>query len=180
MKFNIGDTVWAASFEPTETYITCPDCCGEGRLRVIMGDGTEVSVGCRNCEKGYMGPQGRLTVYDRRPFAKSVKITGAEIQPDGVRYHYHCGESYWHTYDEENLFADEPGAVARAQEMAVAADAEERSRILNREKDTRSWAWNANYHRQCIARAKKDIAYHESKLAVASLKAKEAKAGSAA
>jgi hypothetical protein len=62
--------------------------------------------------------------------------------------------------------------TVRSQAMCDEANAAERARVLNKEKDTRTWAWNASYHRREIADAKKRIEYHAAKLAVASLKSK--------
>ena len=39
--------------------------------------------------------------------------------------------------------------------------------VTSEYKDTRSWAWNATYHRGCIRQAEKDLEYHRAKLAVA-------------
>lgn len=57
--------------------------------------------------------------------------------------------------------------------MAAEADAEELRRIAEKEKPTRTWSWNATYHRKEIKRCEESIARHRAKLSVASLKAKE-------
>lgn len=170
-RFQIGDQAWRATFDSTPAFVECPDCCGSGRLRVIMGDDTEVSIDCQNCKRGYLGPQGVLQVYDRTPRAEPVIVTGMEMDAERIRYR--TSTSY--LVDDADLFADEQQAVARAQEIGEQFGAEERARIANKEKDTRSWAWNASYHRKAIKEAQRQIDYHTSKLAVASLKAKEAK-----
>lgn len=170
-KFQIGDSVWAATWDATEAWVECPDCCGHGRLRVIMGDGTEVSIDCQNCELGYQGPQGRKLYYARAARAELCVIKGVRIEGDHVEYQ--SSRSY--TELEVNLFDNEADALARAQMIASEEETKERNRIFQKEKDTRSWAWNATYHRRAIRDAKKAIDYHTRKLAVASLKAKEAK-----
>ena len=171
LRFQMGDQAWRASFDSTPAYVQCPDCCGSGRLRVIMGDDQEVSIDCQNCTRGYHGPQGVLQVYERTPRAEPVTITGMEMDADKIVYR----TSTSRTVDDADLFADEHQAVARAQEIGDQLGAEERARIANKEKDTRSWAWNASYHRKAIKEAERQIAYHTSKLAVAVLKAKEVK-----
>jgi len=57
--------------------------------------------------------------------------------------------------------------------MGADADRAEREKIATKEKDTRTWAWNASYHRRQIKDAKRQLEYHTAKLNVASLKAKE-------
>jgi hypothetical protein len=64
------------------------------------------------------------------------------------------------------------GALLKARK----ADQEEREKIGAKEKPTRTWAWNASYHRKEIKRCKESIEYHERKLAAANLKARSEKA----
>ena len=52
IKYKIGDHVWRAGFGSTDNYVTCPDCAGTKRLRVIMGDESVVSIACA----GLLGP----------------------------------------------------------------------------------------------------------------------------
>lgn len=77
-RFEIGQSVWWASFEPEEEQYPCPDCGGTGRLRVLMHDDTMVSIECDTCKRGYEGPKGYLTVYRRRPRAVNTVILGLE------------------------------------------------------------------------------------------------------
>lgn len=65
-KFKIGDTVWHATFGMTETWVTCPDCGGTGRLRVTFHDETQVSIECNRCGPGYEPPTGRIKCWDRK------------------------------------------------------------------------------------------------------------------
>jgi ribosomal protein S27E len=172
IKFDIGAEPWWARCRQEETSVECPDCGGTGRLRVTFHDETTVSIACQNCSRGYDPPTGRVRVHDRTPRAERVLIEGFEVKSDGS-IEYRTSASY--TVKEELLFDDYTGAMLRAEELAVALDREERERVATKERDTRSWAWNASYHRGEIKRCQKDIAYHEAKLAVASLKAKPAK-----
>ena len=110
-------------------------------------------------------------MYERRPRASLETIVGCEIE--GEKIEWRTNETY--RVDETKLFDNEEDCMAAAREMAAQFDEEERKKILTKEKDTRSWAWNASYHRREIKEAQRRIEYHSSKLAVASLKAKEHK-----
>lgn len=171
MRYQIGDEAWMASFEGVETSVECPDCGGTGRLRVTFHDDTEVSIGCSACSRGYEPPTGRIQVYTRTAAARKVYITGVRI--DGDKTEWSTSDSY--IVPDEDLFDDEAQCLAAAKEKAAEYDRKDRERVLTKEKDTRSWAWNATYHRREIKRAEQLIAYHSAKLAVASLKAKEDK-----
>lgn len=172
MKYEIGQQVWYAGWQSTPARIVCPDCAGEGRIRVLLPDESMVSVDCVACQRGFERPSGYLECYDRHAVATLTTILGVEM--DGGKTEWKTGEGY--RTSEADLFDNEVDAYAAAKVKAEEADREERERIGKKHKDTRSWAWNAHYHRKCIKEAQRQIEYHTSKLAVASLKAKEEKA----
>jgi ribosomal protein S27E len=172
MRFEIGQTVWTAHWDASENYVTCPDCGGTGRLRVTFHDETQVSIDCQNCGPGYNPPTGRIKVYDRKPRAQCTVITGVDIC--GKETRWRILDSY--IVDDDKVFTDEASALAKANEIAAEADAAERKKVFQKEKDGRTWSWNAVYHRRCIKEAQRQIEYHSAKLAVAAIKAKETKA----
>lgn len=181
-KYEIGQEIFWASFSShTGTYVTCPDCGGTGRLRVTFHDETTVSIECKNCSRGYDPPTGRIHIYTRKGEAKKGRVSGIKISDDKVEYE----AEYWYTASdghfykthnhvkEDEVCLSESEAQSRADKMAAEHDAEERARIFGKEKDARSWAWNASYHRKEIKEAERRLAYHTAKLNVAKVKAKE-------
>ena len=171
-KFQIGDVVWRPHWDASENYVECPDCGGTGRIRVIFHDETVVSIDCCRCSAGYEPPTGRIKCYDRIARAEQTIVTGMEIKPDGVTYHLGGNGSWYRTAPEDEVCATREEALAKAAEMAAKADAEERERIQRKEHDTRTWAWNASYHRKMVKQAQRDLEYHTKKLNAANLKAK--------
>lgn len=175
MKFKIGDQVYRPTFENHETSVACPDCGGTGRLRVTFHDDTTVSIDCANCAAGYMPPTGRVKCYDRFPEAKLATICGVEMESGKIEYKLYAGpHSYWRV-EESELSADYAEAMTKAQAMADKWTADEQARIYRKERDTRTWSWNASYHRSAIKKAQKDIEYHTAKLNAAAIKAKDDK-----
>lgn len=173
MKYAVGQKVWWATCQNSQRFETCPDCGGTGRLRITFHDGTQVSIECSNCGPGYNPPTGQVPWYGHIAEARAVTITGFEFTDGKASYHSAIGSGSYYRIDEDALFDTEEAAQRCADDMAEKHNIEERDRILNKAKDTKSWAWNATYHRNAIKRAQKDIAYHTSKLAVAAIKAKE-------
>ena len=172
MKFTLGDIVYWGSFEATQTSVGCPDCGGTGRLRVTFHDETTVAIECTRCARGYDPPIGRITCYDRCGVTKRGEVVGLDADRGEVEYRIRsAGGTY--IVREAQARATEAEASVDAVRLATEADAEERRAIATKEKDTRSWAWNASYHRGCIKRAERDLTYHRAKLAVAAVKAKE-------
>lgn len=172
-QFGIGDSVFLARFDASDAYVTCPDCGGTGRLRVTFHDETTVSIDCQNCAPGYNPPTGRVKVYDRKPSAMEIHVSGLELGVEGVRYRLGGGSNWNYIADAGDVFATREEAEARGQQMADAAKEEELQRVYRKERDTRTWAWNASYHRKEIKRALQDIERHTAKLNVAAIKAKE-------
>lgn len=168
-KYEIGQRLWWPKFEHEEERVTCPDCGGTGRLRVTFHDETEVSIDCQNCAKGYEPPKGYLVIAVRVPRVQQVTVRGVELKDDET-FEYRTTGSW--CIPENKLFTRSEAAMAAAKQIAVVADQAERDKIQTKERDTRSWAWNATYHRREIKRAEKDLTHHKAKLAVADLKAK--------
>ena len=167
-KYSIGDTVWYARCNWTNEKATCPDCGGTGRIRCIMHDETTVSVECQGCQSGYDPPTGFVTVYGYYSHVEPITITGAEVGERETRYRSHN-----YSIEASSLFPTKEEAEAAATRMVEEAKAKQAEKIAQKEKDSRSWAFNASYHRSCIRRAQKDIEYHTAKLSVAAIKAKE-------
>ncbi len=176
--YAIGDKVWKSTFQSTKNYVECPDCGGTGRLRVTFHDDTQVSIDCKNCSVGYDPPSGRVMVYERHSHSEQGIIVGIEITSDGVEYKLsnpRAGSGTYWCIKESEIFNTKEEADAYGVILAEEANKEELARVYRKEKDTRTWAWNASYHRRCIKDAEKQIVYHTAKLNVASLKAKEDK-----
>lgn len=175
-KFTLGQQVWRPTFESSEKWIECPDCGGTGRLRVTFHDETTVSIDCQNCSVGYDPPTGKVRIYERKPEAYMGTVSGIEMEPDKVTYKIYSGGhgSYW-LVSEDDLSTDRDEALAKAQVRADEAAAEELARIARKEKDTRTWAWNASYHRKAIKEAQRNLDYHTRKLAAANLKVRDEK-----
>lgn len=167
-KYKIGDFVWQASFETTEKWIPCPTCAGKKFITVILGDDYKVTIDCGTCSLGYEAPSGRIKEYEPQAKVCKVEITGVEERlKDGVpksQYYYGGTEGSCYVCDEEALADTKEEAEAIAAKLGAEYCAEENRRIHLKEKDTRSWAWNAHYHRQKIKQLGKELVYHRKKL----------------
>lgn len=169
-SYSIGDVVWRATADVHEHRVVCPDCAGSSRLRVILGDDTEVSIECENCKRGFERASGSVIEWVHSP--RAVRATISKIRMENDTIEYGSSDSYY--LAPENVFQTETDAMARAEELAADWAAQERARIYRKEKDHRSWGWNATYHRRAIKEANRQLAYHTAALSWASKKAKEA------
>lgn len=173
-KYNIGDKVWLASVNYTDKWITCPDCFGRKFLTVIMGDDSRVTIDCAGCSRGYEPSRGVIHTYAHLPKVSEMIITGmiSEIK-NGAEHTEYRSDCY--CLDEENLFNSKVEAELHASVLAKKQGDGEFEKLQRKERDTRTWSWNAHYHRDLIRRAKKDIGYHEAKLTAALRHVKEEK-----
>lgn len=175
-KFKIGDRVWRASFEIVEKKIVCDDCRGDGRLVVIMGDNSSVSIECTGCKSGFDGSRGYNIIHDWVEQSKPAIISKIEISSTEVQYQSQICQYSNYTGGENTFFATEKEANIRAAEMGKEHQDKQLERLKKLKHNHRhSWAHNATYHRSCIKHAKIDLEYHTAKLQVASLKAKKPK-----
>ena len=173
-KFNIGDVAYRAHAGQERIWITCPECLGSGRLRVILGDESEVSIACVCCECGYEGSPGRIQTYAFRSEVQEAEIVGveSEVRDGGLRTRYKFNGCY--IVDEKDLFATHEDAQARAGELVLEHEVEEVKRLKYKEKQTKTWAWNVSYWRHEIRRAKETIERATVRLNVAPKNIKEA------
>jgi hypothetical protein len=176
MRFEVGQEIWVGDFSAlAPVYEICPDCGGTGRLRVTFHDETQVSIACANCALGYDPPTGRIRVHRQAATARKAIISGLEVNGGKTRWHIDGTECSWRIVEDEDAFETEAEALKWAKEKVARFEAEQRNKIFEKEKDTRSWAWNASYHRREIKEAERRLAYHTAKLNAAVLKVKEPK-----
>jgi hypothetical protein len=169
-RFDVGDTVWLVSSGKQERYVTCPDCLGQCALTVILGDGSQVSISCDCCKEGWAGSRGAVRVYDWVCEVASDVIKGMEVDGQAVRYKLN------NHYYPDAVFATKEEAEVEAVKVLAQHQSDEEQRF-NHVKDHqtrhRTWAFSVSYHRNRVKQAKKDMEYHEGKLAVAKIKAKQ-------
>lgn len=167
-KFNIGDEVWFACTQHGEAWVVCPDCFGKRFLTVILGDASQVTVDCTGCQVGYDPPMGKIKIYTYTPEIRKITIDGREehkSEPTEYKYNSYSGGCC--SAKEHQLFATEKEANLEAERLVKENKKNQQEQITRKEKPTRSWAWNATYHRNQIKEAERQLAYHKSKLAAA-------------
>jgi hypothetical protein len=167
MTIKIGDWVFVATYGVQAKQIRCPHCLGTKFCTVIIATGEEFTVDCGSCSRAYEGSVGTITVYDYTPEVKNVQIDKIEVTSEGNQYY-----SRFYTYDNSKVFLNKEDAEKEAEILTEKQRQEQADKIQRKEKDTKSWAWNASYHKKAIEKAKKDIEYHSAKLDAAKLKVK--------
>lgn len=171
--FQIGETIYYATFGHTSRWITCPDCLGAKKLTCIMGDGTQVGVDCSLCSRGWEGSHGVVEQWDMAGETRKATITGVNnrVTDQGQEVEYITACS--HYVKHENAFADEAEAKTRADALAKEYEADQNKRFLAKEKDGHTWAWHVRYHRREIVELEKRLVHHRAKLELSKMKAKE-------
>lgn len=167
-EFNVGDMVWSLLAIAKQTEVTCPDCLRSKYVTVILGDGSQETIDCSRCERGYQGSFGYLIDESPDWQVVQVRVTRKE-QKDGGIVEYGCE----HTYYAQHVYATEEEAVKARDQVIATRKAEYLAQLQSKERSKASWAWNVRYHRQEIRDLAKRIEYHQAKLDVAKLKSKE-------
>lgn len=169
-KYEIGDKVFAASFERVDNWEICPDCCGSRYLTVIMGDGSQATIQCAECAAGYDPPRGKVSRPKFSTQPKRATITGMEVKPDEIRYY---SDSY--IWNEQDLYLTEDEAKEAGEILAAKYWEEENKRYTRKNKHDRTWAWNVSYYRKSLKDAQGRVEYFTKALDYAKSKAKETK-----
>jgi len=171
--FNIGDSVWIASFESKAEQIPCPVCFGSLKVTLILGNGDQIILPCEYCGKGYDGPRGYIKEYQCIPRSESVTITAKEThEGDGkteIRYY-----SHGRIYEAKDVFETQEGAMVAAREWAILQEEKEKTRANYLKANVNlSYSWNAGYHLQNAKRERQSAEYHEGKAILCRQKVKK-------
>jgi hypothetical protein len=172
--FNVGDVVWVARYGMHEKWITCPICFGKKRVTLILGNEDHVSLPCSYCAPGYEPPQGMVKEYSTEKQVGATVITGRDIRENNgtAEVSYHTHEGYCHGPDI--VFATEAEAVVKAD--ALCAEETRRRETLAvylKEKEQKSFSWNAGYHLRTAKKMRADILYHERMAVLCKQRSKE-------
>lgn len=155
-KFQIGDKVWVAGYDQSDTQVECPDCMGAKHVKVTLKDGTEYSLDCSGCAPGYDKPRGWVKRYERKATAWPGTVQRVEVSHrDSDTYHY---GTHNRSADEDDVFATHDEAVVRAADVIRRREEEDKTyRIHEKERNHRTWSWHVTYYRSQIRDAKKTI-----------------------
>jgi len=173
-KFNIGDTVFIADYGKHEKWVTCPDCFGTKTVKVILGNGDEITIECCGCTSGYEPAMGVIRQFDWSVEATKHTVTGVNQTLTETTYYLDkspTGGSY-RTGTDDTVFATRDEAVEYGNIAKEAHERDENKRWMAKTKDHKSWRWNASYHRGCITDLERQLAYHRSKYSFCAAKDK--------
>lgn len=165
MSITIGSTVYKGQYDRKETSVLCPDCFGDKRLTVILGDKSEVSIECEGCASGgYEPARGRIKQYDFDVIVRKFIVTGIRMRIDEVEYELDGTEGGCWVGTDKNTFDNEKSASAYAESQKLEHQDEENRRLLAKTKDHKSWSWNATYYRGRIRGLEKELEHYRNKL----------------
>jgi hypothetical protein len=157
--FQIGESVYVVEANAHgQIEVPCPICFGQLFVTLLLGNGTQEKVECEACGKGCEGPRGVVGAW--APWSKVVPSTVTALEFRGDEWRVGCG---YHSSRE--IFRTEEEAEARRKvlhaENETYAERMFENNIRNKKKNH---AWTVRYHRECIARLKQEMSYHEKKL----------------
>jgi hypothetical protein len=171
--YNIGDSVWVASFDLQEEQVTCPVCFGNLSVILVLGNGDHLSLPCDYCGKGRDVPTGRIREYRREPRCRAIVIFSREITEnlEGTQVEYRTSDS--HCYHSDEVFETQVEAITEARRRADVMAGEERTRAVYLKKNVnQTYSWNAGYHLREAKRLREQIAYHERQATLCKEKSK--------
>ncbi len=174
--FKIGDKVFRARYDRHEKWVVCPDCLGSRTVKMILGDGTEITIECGGCDPGGYQPSiGKIKQYEYATRVWEHTVTGVCMHGTELKYELdNFGSGGYWSGDDSNVFATMEEAQAEGERQRLEHEAEENKRWMSKTKDHHSWKWNAAYHRRCIKDLERQLEYHRGKVQVCAAKAKEA------
>jgi hypothetical protein len=160
----LGQTVfvaWAHAYG--QTHVPCPICAGKGSVVLILGSGEPVPVECQGCSRGIGEPRGVVVQHTAMSGVRSGAVTGLTYERDD--WHIVVGEDHVRVSDDV-LFLEEGPAEARRAVLQAEAEAQAQRNFESQFKTKRKdHGWTVRYHRERIADLRRQLAWHEGKLA---------------
>lgn len=121
-KYDVGQVVYAASYEGYTKTEICPDCLGSKEWHVILPNGEEFEIPCSTCSYGFNNSSGRIGHQEYLAFG--MKITIAQVRVDTTNKESpvsymaeETGSPSGSVHYESRIFPTEAEAVAKAMDM---------------------------------------------------------------
>lgn len=171
-EFNVGDKVWWAKYERQKVKKTCPICFGKMRVRLILGDESQVETDCTYCERGFT-MYGWVTEYEYVSAVEQVEISQKEVSEgmDGRKVEYRYG-SYCLNLD--NAFKTKEEAEVALLKKIDDAKREEIQRLeYGKNNNPRKYSWHVGYYQKIKKDALKQIELCDKKIQYFRSKAKD-------
>ncbi len=162
-EFQIGETLWLASFEREQTREPCPVCFGKKVVLLTLGDGSVVETRCDYCRDIMEGSKGFEDVWTQKPRVKLVTVAVRRIEEyqGGKREIEYLTEGGM-VLDRKRLFETEAAAMACAEDLAAEQDNRDRDqRKRDRTNALNKVSWSVGYHKAKAAEARKVMEQHE-------------------
>lgn len=173
-EYNVGDKVWWAKYQIQEVKKTCPICFGKMRVRVVLGDDSQIETDCTYCERGFKR-YGWVEEYEYVSVIEHVEITGKEVSEgrNGRIVEYSYG-AYCLSLD--NAFkTKEEAETALIQKIKKAKQEDLRRLEYGKDQNLRKYSWHVGYYQRKKKDALKEIESYDRKIAYFKSKAKEEK-----
>lgn len=168
IPFAIGDVVWKRGSGSTERQIVCPDCAGTRAITLILGNGTQQTMDCNVCARGYDRPSGIVTVtdYDARPtrFVCNRICGFRDGQPEYTESPE--GSNCYTTVQASDLYRTEAECEAACKvwnEQQAAYRAEQAGAYL--ESKRRDMAFSSHYWARKVKDLERDLVLARDRLA---------------
>lgn len=175
----IGQTVYEArAWSYGDKLVPCPVCYGKLCAVLELGNGERVTVECDACGIGFDGPRGVVNEPCAGSSVSVFLVAGLVSVGDGWKVlDYHGFSRRW----GDEVFATEAEAEARRAVLYAEAVEEAENRTLRqREYARKKLTWQVRYHRECIRRAERDLAWHTRRLSDAVARQRKPKGDAAA
>lgn len=163
-EYNVGDKVWWAKYERQEVKKTCPICFGKLRVRLILGDDSQIETDCTYCERGFQ-QYGYVIEYEYVSAVELVEIDTKEVNEDGngrqveYRYNHYC-------LDDKNTFENREEAEEALKEIIAKVEKDDLERLeYGKDQNPRKYSWHIGYYQRKKRDALKEIEFADKKIA---------------
>jgi len=161
--FTVGKTYYKAKSHCEQKQVPCPVCAGTRVVVVLDGFGNRWSVDCDSCGLGHVYARGFISEYDWTPGTEPFTICEVVSFSHGEWY---VRDKFGAQMNWNSLYeTQEEALVASQKHMTDSIEHNHRTWAAKKQSDLKKATWTLRYHQEAIRKFKKQLEWHESKIA---------------
>lgn len=158
IPFALGSEVWWIGPAWRREQMTCPECLGQRRIKVVLPNGEEYLLACEACPGQWNQPSGLVSVTHHEYVPRRItldRVESIDMTVDRRVAYRTANGTLVYSHD---LYRDEGECRAACEARNAEMDAEDERRTIARMLHGRErLAWSSHYWRGQLQRAEADV-----------------------
>ena len=174
VPFELGETVWRASYGNREERVQCPECLGSTVITILRGDGERFDIDCGCCKHSYDATGGTIKRFFSESEPELFTCRRVRIDGDDVEYSESPpGEGAYNITKATRLFRDKADCQKECDRINEETQKENEAReVRNIASKRKGMAWSVHYWNRNLKELERKVEVARARLHVCKEKAK--------